>query len=198
MIKTITYYKGEIITLLVIILYLYFDLSQYLTLPISISLFIATAGYDLYINNKHQTPKKEILLLSTNNDFENKTGKLIFGSAILLAALGFLFFSDFEIINSFLGIILGVISIINSRYKAKSLFIKISGNTFKYKMGKIEKDYPIEDILEVSISNKKIVLTIKENIIHTISFLHLEENEIKDTKRFFTTHLKNNDQLIRN
>ncbi len=195
MFKMILHYKEQIILILFLIVYFYFDVSQYFTFIVSLYIWIAIISYNLYVNIKHKTPKKSILLLSTNNDSENKTGKLIFGSAILLAALGFLFFSDFEITNSFLGIILGVISIINSRYKAKSLCIRISKNTLKYKVGKIKKDYPIKDIEKVIISANEIILSVKKNIAHSIPFLNLEENEIRETKKFFASHLDVNTQI---
>jgi len=191
MFKLILHYKEQIIFILFFIIYFYFDLSQYFTLKVSLYIWIAIISYNLYVNLKHKTQKKSILLLSTNNDSENKTGKFIFGSAILLAALGFLFFSEFEITNP----LLGVISIINSRYKAKSLCIRISNNTFKYKVGKIKKDYQIKDIEKVIISGNEIILSVKKDIVHSIPFLNLEENEIRDTKKFFNTHLEVNTQI---
>jgi len=195
MLKILLHYKEQIILIPFAILYFYFDLSQYFTLKVSLYIWIAIISYNLYVNTKHKTHKKSILLLSTNNDSENKTGKFIFGSVIFLAALGFLFFSDFEITNSILGMILGVISIINSRYKDKSLCIRISKSTFEYKVGKIKKKYPIRDIEKVFILGNEITLSVKKDIVHRIPFLNLGENEIRETKTFFVSHLEINTQI---
>lgn len=194
MIRIISNYKIEFITVLLFVLYFYFNISQYITPSIAMSILILSVSYELYTSNKRQIPQKEVLLLPTNNDFENMTGNSIFGVLILITALGFLFFSESQILNSSLGVILGLLLVIKSRYKSKSLFIKISESTFSYEMGKIKKSYLADDILKVFISDKEIVLSIKGDITHTISFLHLEKNEINHAKRFFSFHLSNNIQ----
>ncbi len=176
----------EIISVLLIILYVSTDFISYYFFPL---IFIIASIYDIYKTKKYlkEKPKNEIRIRTKNDSYYNLI-PFIFGSIFCLFSVFYYFVTETEKIGVIIFFVFGVTQIFQGLNFIPKSFIKIENEKLNVENGKIKLKIEVNKIKTFQINEEKIIFTTDDEKILTIQNLELNTSEITEIESFLKSY----------
>lgn len=177
----------EIISVLLIILYVSTDIVSYYFFPL---IFIIASIYDIYKTKKYlkEKPKNEIRIRTKNDSYYNLI-PFILGSIFCIFSVFYYFVTETEKIGVIIFFIFGVTQIFQGLNFIPKSFIKIENEKLNVENGKIKLKIEVNKIKTFQINEEKIIFTTDDEKTLTIQNLELNTSEITEIESFLKSYI---------